>query len=133
MQKRPEYDDLIGEVSFFLKDALNRAVSAGIREDLIILDPGIGFGKTYDHNLLLINRLEELSGLGKPLLVGPSRKSFIGHILGLEPSGRATGSMAAVAACVIKGARIVRVHDVAQAVETVRVIDAVRREKAGLE
>lgn len=130
MQERPEYGDLIGEITLFLEEAVDRAVSAGIRDDLLILDPGIGFGKTFDHNLCLINRLEELAVLGKPLLVGPSRKSFIGHILGVEPSGRDAGSMAAAAACVLKGARIVRVHDVALAVSTVRVMDAVIREKA---
>ncbi len=133
MQESPEYEDLIGEIRLFLERAATRAVSAGIREDLIILDPGIGFGKTFDHNLCLINRLEELVSLGKPLLVGASRKSFIGHVLGVEPAGRITGSIAVSAACVLKGARIIRTHDVPQAVETVMMIDAVMREKTAFD
>ncbi len=129
MQKAPQYGDLVGEIKTFLREAVERAGSAGVAENLLILDPGIGFGKTFDHNLCLINRLDELAALGKPLLAGPSRKSFIGHILGVEPPGRVNGSLAAAVACVMKGACIVRMHDVAGSVEAVRVIDAVMREK----
>jgi dihydropteroate synthase len=129
MQKAPSYGDLIGEIRAFLEQAVTRAVSAGISEDLLILDPGIGFGKTFDHNLCLINRLDKLLPPGKPMLVGPSRKSFIGRILNVEPPERVNGSIAAAVACVFKGAHIVRVHDVAPTVDAVRVIDAVMREK----
>ena len=129
MQKAPYYENLLQEIKLFLQEAVERSVSAGISEDLLILDPGIGFGKTFEHNLGIINRFNELGGLGKPLLVGPSRKSFVGRILDVEPSGRVIGSIAAAVACILKGARIVRMHDVAATVEAVRVIDAVMREK----
>jgi dihydropteroate synthase len=130
MQKAPHYENLLGEIKAFLQDAVKRAVSAGISEDLLILDPGIGFGKTFDHNLSIINRFNELKILDKPLLAGPSRKAFIGHILDAQPSERVIGSVAAAVACVLKGARIVRMHDVAEAVDAVRVIDSVMREKS---
>lgn len=130
MQKAPHYENLLEEIKEFLQDAVKRAVSAGISEDLLILDPGIGFGKTFDHNLSIINRFNELGTLDKPLLVGPSRKAFIGHILDAQPSERVIGSIAAAVACVLKGARIVRMHDVAETVDAVRVIDSVKREKS---
>ncbi len=129
MQQAPHYENLMGEIKGFLQDAVKRAVSAGISEELLILDPGIGFGKTFEHNLSIINRFNELGALGKPLLAGPSRKSFIGHILDVQPSGRVIGSIAAAVTCVLKGARIVRMHDVAGTVDAVRVIDSVMREK----
>ncbi len=129
MQQAPHYENLMGEIKGFLQDAVKRAASAGISEELLILDPGIGFGKTFEHNLSIINRFNELGALGKPLLAGPSRKSFIGHILDVQPSGRVIGSIAAAVTCVLKGARIVRMHDVAGTVDAVRVIDSVMREK----
>jgi dihydropteroate synthase len=129
MQEAPRYENLIGEIKDFLQEGVKRAISAGISEELLILDPGIGFGKTFDHNFSLINRFNEFCELGKPLLAGPSRKSFIGRILDVEPSGRVVGSVAAAVACVLKGARIVRMHDVAETVDAVRVIDSVMQEK----
>ena len=127
MQANPTYENLIPEILDFLKGAINRAVAGGIRKDMIIVDPGIGFGKTFDHNLQIIRELAEFNALERPILLGPSNKAFIGHILHKEPHERDTGSMAAVAASVLNGAHIVRVHNVKKTVETVRMIDAIRR------
>lgn len=129
MQQNPVYGDLLGEISDFLKAAVDRAVSDGVREERIILDPGIGFGKTFDHNLMILNNLARLGTLGRPLLIGPSRKAFLGRILDKEAPARDTGTMAAVSAALLNGAHMVRVHNVKMAVETVKVIDAIRRGK----
>ena len=126
MQENPLYDDLISDILGFLRDAVDRSVAAGIREDLIIVDPGIGFGKTFDHNLKIIKELRKFGAIERPILLGTSNKAFIGHILDKEPHERDTGTMASVAAGVINGAHIVRVHNVKKAVETVKVIDAIR-------
>jgi dihydropteroate synthase len=131
MQKNPVYDDLIGEVGSFLREAVVRALAAGVKRDLIVLDPGIGFGKTFDHNLILINRLKELTRLGQPLLVGPSRKAFLGHILGgVPPKDRDVATAAAVTLSAYHGAHILRVHDVRLAREVLAVTAAVMREHA---
>ena len=127
MQEEPEYDDLIFEIIDFLKDAVKRAVNAGIRKDMIIIDPGIGFGKTFDHNLKIIRSLSRFKELEMPLLIGPSNKAFIGKILDREPGERDMGTIAVISAGVLNGAHIVRVHNVKKAVETVKIIDAIRR------
>ena len=127
MQKNPTYGDLIPEIFDFLEDAIERSVSAGIKRDLIIVDPGIGFGKTFDHNLKIIKELSRFESLERPVLLGTSNKAFIGHILGKEVYERDTGTMATIAYGVINGAHIVRVHNVRKAVETVRMIEAIRR------
>ena len=127
MQKQPVYDDLITEIKDFLEDAVQRAVKAGISKDLILVDPGVGFGKTFDHNLQIIQRLSSFSTLGMPILIGTSNKAFIGEILGKEAHERVTGTMATVAVAAMNGAHIVRVHKVKEAVETVRVVDAIKR------
>jgi len=135
MQVSPQYDDLMGEIKRFLKDAIERAVRMGINRRKIIIDPGIGFGKTIQHNLLLIKNLAELADLNVPVIIGPSRKAFIRKILKdkagneLKPQDTAveTGTQAAVAASVLTGAHIVRVHDVASTVSTVKIIDALRK------
>jgi dihydropteroate synthase len=127
MQQNPTYGDLIPEILDFLEDAIERAVSAGIKRDLIIVDPGIGFGKTFDHNLKIIKALSRFAALERPVLLGTSNKAFIGHILGKEVYERDTGTMATIAYGVINGAHIVRVHHVRKAVETVRMIEAIRR------
>lgn len=135
MQASPQYDDLLGEIKCFLKDAIKRAVKGGVDRTKIIIDPGIGFGKTVGHNLLLIKNLKELADIGVPVLIGPSRKAFIRKILKdkagkeLKPHEPAveTGTQAAVAAAISAGAHIVRVHDVANTVSTVKIMDAVRK------
>ena len=127
MQDNPTYDDLIGEILDFLNSAVDRALSGEINKDMIIIDPGIGFGKTFDHNLEIIKTLTKFHSLGRPILLGTSRKAFIGHILDREVHDRDTGTMATIAAGVMNGAHIIRVHDVKKGVETVKVIDAIKR------
>jgi len=127
MQQNPVYQDLIGEILSFLRDALDRCEAVGIPRGLTVVDPGIGFGKTFDHNLQIIRDLSRFQSLGRPVLLGPSNKAFIGHILKRESHERDTGSMAAIAAGVMNGAHIVRAHHVRKAVETVRIIDAIQR------
>jgi dihydropteroate synthase len=129
MQQSPQYRHLITEIMDFLNNVVERCIHAGVKENMIILDPGIGFGKTFNHNLRVIHQLKKFQTLQKPLLVGPSNKAFIGKILGREAHERDTGSMAAVAVCAMNGAHIVRVHNVKLAVETVRIVDAIKRER----
>ncbi len=134
MQVAPVYDDLIDEVKKFLENAINTAEKNGITRSKIIIDPGIGFGKTVEHNLLLINHLHELTSLDAPILIGPSRKSFIRKILFHKPAtdmkadirAMETGTQAAVAAAVLHGAHIVRVHDVAGTYKTIKIVDAIK-------
>jgi dihydropteroate synthase len=137
MQINPIYEDLMGEVAGFLKDAMDRAISAGIAAHNIIIDPGIGFGKTGLHNMLLIQNLNLLAEFGAPILVGPSRKAFIRKVLAKPPAKELsvdqpeveTGTQAAVAMSVMNGAHIVRVHNVANTCAMVRVLDAIRNAK----
>jgi dihydropteroate synthase len=129
MQVAPTYDDVASEIITFLRNAMDQAVRSGVRRDRIIVDPGIGFGKTFDHNLEILKELRRLHCLEAPILVGSSRKAFIGRILDKKVHERDTGTMATVAAAVMNGAHIVRVHNVKQAVETVKVIDAIKRGK----
>jgi dihydropteroate synthase len=134
MQLEPTYDDVVAEVRAYLCDAIDRAVAAGVAHGRIIIDPGIGFGKTGWHNLVLIQQLQALGELDVPILVGPSRKRFIRDLV--KPPGREdiaadcsqveTGTQAAVAAAVLNGAHIVRVHDVANTMAMVKVLDAIR-------
>lgn len=134
MQVAPEYDDLIGEIRDFLENAMAQAVSAGVSRSKLIIDPGIGFGKTLEHNLRLIRRLHEFECLNAPILMGPSRKAFIRNILKNETGREITpdlpeteiGTQAAVAASVLNGAHIVRVHHVANTFATVKIIDAIK-------
>jgi dihydropteroate synthase len=133
MQVAPHYSDLVADIGAFLKGAAAGAERQGIPRSRLIVDPGIGFGKTLEHNLQLIRHLSEFAGLDLPLLVGPSRKSFIRRLV--KPAGEKdilpnlpeveTGTQAAVAAAVFNGAHIVRVHDVANTVATVKVVDAI--------
>jgi len=127
MQDNPTYDNLIHEILDFHNSAVDRALNGGIKRDMIIIDPGIGFGKTFDHNLQIIRDLTKFHSLGRPILFGTSRKTFIGHILDREVHDRDTGTMATIAAGVMNGAHIIRVHDVKKGVETVKVIDAIKR------
>jgi dihydropteroate synthase len=126
MQRDPRYDDVSREVGDHLAGRLAAATAAGIAPEAVVLDPGIGFGKTAEHNLQLLARLGELAGLGRPLLVGVSRKSFIGRTLDLPVDQRLEGGLAAGAVAVFLGARVVRTHDVAATVRAVRVADALR-------
>ena len=127
MQDNPAYDQLIPEILGFLKEAMDRAVEGGIRKDLVIVDPGIGFGKTFDHNLEIIRDLARFRSLKRPILLGSSRKAFIGRIVDKEVAERDTGTMATIAAGVLHGAHIVRAHHVKMTRDTVRVMDAIRR------
>ena len=129
MQKNPFYQNLIPEILDFLKLAVDRAVSGGIKHDMIIVDPGIGFGKTVEHNLEIIKELGQFCVLGRPVLLGTSNKTFIGHLLNKEPHERDTGTMATIAAGALNGAAIVRVHNVKKAVETVKIVDAIKTGK----
>jgi dihydropteroate synthase len=124
MQESPSYGDLMGEITSFLGDAAERAVAAGVRQDAIAVDPGIGFGKTAAHNLEILRRLPELAVLGRPVLVGPSRKAFIGKILDAPVNDRLEGTLAAAAFAVVQGARILRVHDVKPVARAARMVEA---------
>ncbi len=127
MQVDPTYDDVVSEVKAFLEERLAFAVAQGIREELVCLDPGIGFGKTVDHNFELVRRLGELAAIGRPLLIGFSRKSSLGRILG-DPSattGTTAASLGAAVAAYGRGATILRAHDVREHVEALRVAQAV--------
>jgi dihydropteroate synthase len=129
MQVAPSYLDVTGEVAAFLRERLAAAAAAGVAESRIVLDPGIGFGKTTAHNLELLRKLGELTALGRPLLVGVSRKAFIGKIAGgpdSGPAGRVFGTAAAVAWSLAHGGSIVRVHDVAAMSQVTRTIAAIQ-------
>ncbi|MBI6853317.1 dihydropteroate synthase [Pseudomonas cichorii] len=125
MQDDPRYTDLVGEVSAFLQERMTQCAAAGIDRERIILDPGFGFAKTLDHNLSLFKHMEVLHSLGRPLLVGVSRKSMIGAVLGRPVGERLYGGLALAALAMAKGARILRVHDVAETADVVRMIAAV--------
>ncbi|MFZ5819161.1 MAG: dihydropteroate synthase [Chloroflexota bacterium] len=122
-----EYDDLLADVQRELLDSVRLARQAGVADDRIILDPGIGFGKTVEHNLELIRRLDEIRALGYPVLLGPSRKSFIGYTLDLPPDQRVEGTAAAVCVGITRGADIVRVHDVEYMARVAKMTDALAR------
>jgi len=124
-----EYENLIEDVKRELMDSVTLAREAGISDERIILDPGIGFGKKVEHNLELINRLDEIRALGFPVLLGPSRKSFIGYTLDLPPDQRLEGTAAAIAIGIVRGADIVRVHDVEYMVRVAKMTDAIVRNK----
>ena len=126
MQDRPEYRNVRREVSAFLTERIRIAERAGIRPDNILLDPGFGFGKSLEHNLQLLASLEQMHILGHPLLVGVSRKSMLGHITGREVNERLPASLAAATIAAMKGASIIRVHDVRETVDAVRVAAAVK-------
>lgn len=130
MQNNPVYTDVTGEIIDFFREVMEKAEKSGISKDMLILDPGIGFGKTFDHNLEIIRDLQRLSTLDCPVLLGSSRKAFIGNILDKQPEERDTGTMATVSAGIMNGAHIVRVHNVKMAAETVKVIDAIRAGRA---
>ncbi len=128
MQKNPVYQALMPEVMDTLREGIRSAMDSGVSEDKIIVDPGIGFGKTSEHNLEIIHNLRELTFLEKPVLIGPSRKAFIGKVLGDVPPGeRLEGTAAAVAVSIMNGANIIRVHDVKEMAKVAKVADAIKR------
>lgn len=122
-----EYDDLVEDVKSELMESISLAHKAGIPDQKIILDPGIGFGKTVPQNLELLDRLDEIRELGYPVLLGPSRKSFIGYTLDLPPDDRVEGTAAAIAVGIVRGADIIRVHDVPEMIRVSRMTDALVR------
>jgi dihydropteroate synthase len=128
MQKDPTYEDLMGEIADYLRKRIGEAIEAGVDERVIIIDPGIGFGKTIEHNLTILRRLSEFKSLGHPILVGTSRKSTIGQALGgLPPEERIEGTAATVALTISSGANIVRVHDVKEMARVAKMTDAIVR------
>jgi len=127
MQDDPYYDDVMKEISSYLKESITIAKDAGIEEDKIIIDPGIGFGKRLEDNLDILKNLSILKTLEKPILVGPSRKSFIGKVLDLPPEERLEGSLGALAVAIFNGANLVRVHDVKESLRVAKLVDAIRK------
>jgi dihydropteroate synthase len=124
MQADPRYEDVVAEVKAFLEERLAFAVGEGVPEDRVWLDPGIGFGKTIDHNLELLRRLDEIAAIGRPVVIGASRKSFLGKITGRPERERVAATVAANVVAYERGASIFRVHDVREAVDSLRVASA---------
>lgn len=127
MQQAPQYAEVVTDVLGFLRARVASAIDRGIAREQIAVDPGIGFGKTVEHNLKLLAHLDEFRSLGCPVLVGASRKSFLGKVLGRETNERLWGSLAAAVWAVAHGANVLRVHDVAETVDMVRLIEAIKR------
>ena len=125
MQKNPTYDDLVKDIKSFLIQQAKVAVKNGIKNNHIILDPGIGFGKTFDNNFTLLRRLDDICSLGYPVMIGPSRKAFIGDALELPPDDRIEGTLATVVAGIMNGAKIVRVHDVKEVNRVVKITEKI--------
>jgi dihydropteroate synthase len=126
MQKIISYQSLVDDIANYLKVAISRAQASGIKPDKIVIDPGIGFGKTAAHNLQLINRLSDFKILGKPILVGLSRKSFISSVLGNDPANRLTGTISACVLAAQAGANILRVHDVKEVSSLLKMAEAIK-------
>jgi dihydropteroate synthase len=130
MQQNPQYEALIPEIMDYLRAGITIARKAGIPDDKIVIDPGIGFGKTCEDNLKIIHHLHEFTFFKKPILIGPSRKAFIGKILGDVPvTDRLEGTAAAVSVSIVNGANIIRVHDVKEMVKVSKVADAIKNER----
>ena len=125
MQENPQYDNLMEEIRTYLLESIEIARESGIDEDKIIIDPGIGFGKTLDDNLKILKNLSEFKNLGRPVMIGVSRKSFIGRILDLSVDERLEGSLASMAVAIMNGANILRVHDVKESKRVVKLVDAI--------
>jgi dihydropteroate synthase len=131
MQEAPTYDDVVDDVRAFLAERVSAAIEAGVAEERIWVDPGIGFGKTVDHNLELLRRLDELRDLGRPILVGTSRKSFIGKLTGREVTDRLGGTIATNVLALRAGAEMLRVHDVREMREAAVIAEAILGEGSG--
>jgi len=128
MQQAPHYRDVVAEVESFLRDRIRRAVAAGVDPTAIATDPGIGFGKTPEHNLALLNAIPRLAALGHPVVIGVSRKSIVGHLTGRPVSERLAGSLALATIAAYRGAAVVRAHDVRETCDAVRVADTMAAE-----
>ena len=126
MQKRPFYDNLLKEIREYLKEGIATALSAGIRKESIVIDPGVGFGKTVKHNLSVIKNIDYFKQTGYPLLIGISRKSFLGHITGLDTRERLIPTIAANALAVYCGANIIRVHDVKESIAALKIAHSIK-------
>lgn len=131
MQNAPQYDDVLDDVAAFFERRVQVVTAAGVKREQIILDPGFGFGKTLEHNLRLLNQLDSFDRFNLPVLVGTSRKTMVGQTLDKPVEQRLYGSLGTVAAAVMKGAKIIRVHDVAETVDVVRMCHAISREEKG--
>jgi dihydropteroate synthase len=127
MQQDPRYDDVVAEVRRFLRERSEAARAAGIEPERLAVDPGIGFGKALEHNLLLLRNVDAFASLGRPVVVGPSRKRFLGDLLDARVNERLEGTIGAAAWLASRGPFIVRVHDVGPVVKALRVVDAIRR------
>jgi dihydropteroate synthase len=127
MQENPRYDDVVDDVKAFLEERMGAAVAAGVAEERIQLDPGIGFGKTLEHNLELLRRLDELVALGRPLVIGTSRKSFLGRLTGRDVTERVHATVATIVMAFERGVRVFRVHDVAATADALTVAAATLR------
>ena len=127
MQEDPQYNNVVSDIIEFLRERIAAATAAGIPRERLIVDPGIGFGKLLQHNLEILRRLDELRALGRPILIGPSRKSFIGQLTGAPVEERLPGTIASLVLGIMKGADIIRVHDVREARQAVQVADAIIR------
>ena len=127
MQDEPSYGDVVEDIKYFFKERVAFAREKGVSQDQFILDPGIGFGKTLEHNLAILARLDEFIELGFPILIGASRKSMIGDLLGTAPEDRLEGSLAVAVIASLKGVGILRVHDVAETVRALKIVDAVKK------
>jgi dihydropteroate synthase len=126
MQESPAYNDVVADICNWLHERTSKLINDGIPKENILVDPGIGFGKKYEHNLEILNRLSEFRSLGYPIVLGTSRKAFLGAILDALPDDRVEGTIASVVRGVMEGAKIVRVHDVKQVVKACKVVDAIR-------
>jgi len=129
MQQDPKYKDVAGEIGAYLKESVSLALKAGNKKNSIVIDPGVGFGKTLEHNLIILKNIREFVKLGYPVMIGVSRKSFIGKILNTESDGRLEGSLAAAVLSVKDGASIIRAHDVKETVRALRVTEAILKSK----
>lgn len=130
MQREPRYVDVVGTVQTFLEERVAQALAGGVAAAQIALDPGIGFGKTDEHNLALLRAIGPLASSGRPVLIGASRKSFLGRLTGRDVTDRLAGSLAVATYCAMQGAHILRVHDVKESCDALRLVDTLRAQGA---
>ncbi|NLB54869.1 MAG: dihydropteroate synthase [Lentisphaerae bacterium] len=127
MQENPVYDDVVGEVYAFLEKAVENALLSGVPEENIAIDPGIGFGKTLEHNILLLNKLDRFADLGRPIVIGVSRKRFLGAVTGRSVTERVPAGLATAVYSVMKGASIIRAHDIAETADALKMIEVLEK------